>query len=128
MNTQERPVSRRDWLRTASAAAFTVVPAAVVSGTQANSAISVGLIGAGNRGTYDASIINADPRARITAVCDLFADRIEPAVQKIKAQNPATFRDFEKLLASSIDAVVIATPPFEHPRMLEAAVQARKHI
>jgi myo-inositol 2-dehydrogenase/D-chiro-inositol 1-dehydrogenase len=27
-----------------------------------------------------------------------------------------------------VDAVIIATPVFEHPRMVEAAIQARKHI
>jgi myo-inositol 2-dehydrogenase / D-chiro-inositol 1-dehydrogenase len=127
----QKQVSRRDLLRSAGsagAAVFTILPAAAVAGTQANSAISVGLIGAGNRGTYDASIVNADPRARITAVCDLFDDRIDPAVQKLKLQSPATYHDFEKLLGSDVDAVVIATPPFEHPRMLGAAVQAGKHV
>ncbi|RPI08816.1 MAG: gfo/Idh/MocA family oxidoreductase, partial [Acidobacteriales bacterium] len=130
MKTHERPVSRRDLLRSAGAGAavFTIVPPAVVRGTQANSKISVGLVGAGNRGTYDASIVHADPRAQITGVCDLFEDRIQPAVEKIKAQNPAVYTSFEKLLASDIDAVIIATPPFEHPRMLAAAVQARKHV
>ncbi len=60
--------------------------------------------------------------------CDLFDDRIEMGKQKIGVQNPAVYKDFEKLLASNVDAVLIATPPFEHPRMLEAAIQARKHI
>ena len=109
-------------------AAFTIVSPAVAFGSQANSKISVGLIGTGNRGTHDAGIVNADPRARVTALCDLFDDQIERGIQRIKAQNPAVYKDFEKLLASNVDAVIIATPVFEHPRMLEAAVQARKHI
>ncbi|MCL5745991.1 MAG: Gfo/Idh/MocA family oxidoreductase, partial [Acidobacteria bacterium] len=101
---------------------------AAVRGSQANSKISVGLIGSGHRGSYDASLVNADPRARITALCDLFDDQIERAKQTIKVENPAVYKDFQKLLASDVDAVFIATPVFEHPRMLEAAVQARKHI
>jgi len=113
---------------TAGVAAFTFVSPGAVRGSDANSAISVGLIGAGNRGTYDASIVHADPRARITAVCDLFDDRTEAAIPKIKVEKPAVYRDFEKLLASDVDAVIIATPPFEHPRMLAAAVQAGKHV
>ncbi|MGE5570669.1 MAG: Gfo/Idh/MocA family protein [Rhodospirillales bacterium] len=123
--------SRRDFIsRTAGAAAgaFAIVKPESVRGSQANSKISVGLIGAGNRGTYDASIVHADPRAQITAVCDLFDDRIEAASAKMKLQNPAVYKDFEKALASDLDAVIIATPPFEHPRMLEAAIQARKHV
>jgi predicted dehydrogenase len=106
----------------------TVVPAAAVRGSQANSKISVGLIGVGNRGTYDAAFVNADPRARVTALCDLFDDKIEAGIQKIKCERPAVYKDFHRLLASDVDAVIIATPVFEHPRMLEAAVDARKHI
>ncbi len=72
--------------------------------------------------------MHADPRARIAAVCDLFDDRVEAATAKLKLQNPAVYKDFEKALASDLDAVIIGTPPFEHPRMLEAAIQARKHV
>jgi predicted dehydrogenase len=126
MPNNQTDVSRRNLLRTS---AFTIVGAGAVRGSQANSKISVGLIGVGNRGSYDASIVNSDPRARITALCDLFDDRIEAGAQKIKVTNPTIYKDFEKLLASpDIDAVVIGTPPFEHPRMLEAAIQARKHV
>jgi myo-inositol 2-dehydrogenase / D-chiro-inositol 1-dehydrogenase len=60
---------------------------------------------------------------------DLFDDRIEVGTQKLNLQNPKVYKDFEKLLsAPDIDAVIIATPPFEHPRMLEAAIQAKKHV
>jgi predicted dehydrogenase len=130
MTQSDSAVSRRGFLGKAggAAASFSIVGAGAVRGSQANSRISVGLIGCGGRGSYDASIFNADPRARVTALCDLFDDRIETATQKIKAQNPAVYKDFEKLLASNLDAVIIATPPFEHPRMLEAAIQARKHV
>ena len=116
-------ISRRDLVRQGGAAvtAFTIVGPQTVRGSQANSKISVGLIGTGGRGTYDAGIFNADPRARVTALCDLYDDRIEKGTQAIKAQRPAVFKDFEKLLASPVDAVIIATPPFEHPRMLAAA-------
>jgi predicted dehydrogenase len=88
----------------------------------------VGLIGVGNRGSYDSAFVNADPRARITALCDLYDDKIEVGIQKIKTENAAVYKDFEKLLASDVDAVLIATPAFEHPRMVEAAVDAGKHI
>ena len=127
MNENKPLISRREVL--GAGATFAILSPQVVRGYQANSQISVGLIGSGGRGSYDSSIVNADPRARITALCDLFDDRIETATQKIKASGPKVYKDFEKMLASpDIDAVVIATPPFEHPRMLEAAIQAGKHI
>ncbi len=126
MKDQENLLSRRNLI---AGTTFAIMSPQTVRGFQANSKISVGLIGSGGRGSYDATIVNADPRARVTALCDLFDDRVETATQKIKANGPKVYKDFEKLLASpDIDAVVIATPPFEHPRMLEAAVQAGKHI
>ncbi len=122
-------VSRRNFIGSAAATTFTIVAPQAVRGSQANSKISVGLIGSGGRGTYDATIVNGDPRARVSALCDLFDDRIEKATAALKLQNPKTYKDFEKLLgAADIDAVIIATPPFEHPRMLEAAVEAKKHV
>ncbi len=127
---KEDVASRRTFLTAGgAAAAFTLLKPQTVRGFQANSQISVGLIGTGNRGSYDAGIVNADPRARVTALCDLFDDRVEIGTAKIKAVKPVVYKDFEKLLASpDIDAVFIATPPFEHPRMFEAAVAAGKHI
>jgi myo-inositol 2-dehydrogenase / D-chiro-inositol 1-dehydrogenase len=126
MKEQESLLSRRAVLAGSS---FAMVNAAAVRGSQANSKISVGLIGSGGRGSYDAAIVNADPRARVTALCDLYDDRLERSARQIKAPGAKLYKDFEKMLASpDIDAVVIATPPFEHPRMLEAAVQAGKHI
>ncbi len=123
----QNEISRRKLI--GAAATFSILAPQTVRGYQANSKVSVGLIGTGGRGSYDASIVNADPRARITALCDLFDDRIERGTATIKAVKPAVYRDFEKMLASpDIDAVFIATPPFEHPRMFEAAVQAKKHI
>lgn len=120
-------LSRRGLLSTA--AAFTIVAPQTVRGTQANSKLSVGLIGSGNRGTYDAKITHADPRARITALCDKHNDRIEQAKAALQLDKVDTYNEFEKLLANpSIDAVIIATPPFEHPRMLEATVDAKKHV
>ncbi len=119
--------SRRSFI--SSSSAFTIVAAPSVRGTQANSKVAVGLIGCGGRGTYDAKITHSDPRGRITALCDAFDDRIEQATTALGLQKPHTHKDFEKLLGDpTIDAVIIATPPFEHPRMLAAAVDAKKHI
>jgi len=126
MKLKDSSVSRRSIL--AGAGAFSIVAPSAVRGSQANSKISVGLIGVGNRGTYDATFVNADPRARITALCDIFEEKIAAGIQKIKAEKPDAYQNFEKLLASDVDAVIIATPVFEHPRMVEAAIQARKHI
>jgi len=132
MSQSDSGFSRRQLIEktgAAIAAGFTIVRPEAVRGSQANSKITVGLIGVGGRGQYDATIFNADPRARVTALCDLFDDRIEIGTQKIKIEKPAVYKDYEKLLAANdLDAVIIATPPFEHPRMLADAIEARKHV
>ena len=129
MSSVDSSVSRRHFLQTSGAAGtFTIVAPQAVRGTEANSKVSVGLIGCGGRGSYDAGVVHNDSRARITALCDLFEDRREGAKRGLKLERPAEYEDFEKLLASDVDAVIIATPPFEHPRMLAAAVEAKKHI
>lgn len=121
--------SRRNFLTAATAGAFTIVAPQSVRGSQANSQVAVGLIGCGGRGSFDAGIANADPRAKVMALCDKFPDQFDRSESTIKSQNTRKYTDFEKLLAApDIDAVFIATPPFEHPRMLEAAIQAKKHI
>ena len=98
MKLKDSSVSRRSILT--GAGAFTIVAPSAVRGTQANSKISVGLIGVGNRGTYDATFVNADPRARITALCDIFEEKIAAGIQKIKADKPDAYQNFnfEKLL------------------------------
>ena len=123
--------TRRNFLSAGAAAAgvFTIVAPRAVRGSQANSQVAVGLIGCGGRGSFDGGILNADPRARMVALCDKFPDQFDKSETTIKSQNTRKYTEFEKLLAApDIDAVFIATPPFEHPRMLEAAIQAKKHI
>ena len=126
------PVSRRSFLTHTSVgatAAWTIVKPESVRGSAANSAVSVGLLGTGGRGSRVAGYAQANSRGRVMALCDLFDEQIENAKKKIEVPDAVVYKDMEKFLsADDIDAVIIATPPFEHPRMLSAAVQAGKHI
>ncbi len=116
-------LSRRALVQSAA-----LVPFAAVRGTAANSALKVGLIGSGGRGTYDAGLLVHNTTAQLTAICDIFDDRLESAAQHIPAPNAKRYKDLNELLASDVDAVIIATPVFLHPEHLEAAIKAKKHI
>lgn len=122
--------SRRDFVVNSGAAAaslgFMIVKPESVSGSQANSALTVGLIGAGRRGTAISGIFAKNEFARIAAICDIYDDQLEAASKKFAGAK--TFKDLNDLLASNVDAVYIATPPYLHPPHFEAAVKARKHI
>jgi predicted dehydrogenase len=104
------------------------MPLAAVRGTAANNAPAVGLLGAGNRGVYLAGLVATHTPARIVAVCDVFEEKIERARKSVGLNKLKTYKDFQKLLDSDIDAVIIATPVFLHPEHFEAAVRAGKHI
>lgn len=117
-------LDRRDLVK--AAAAF--LPVAAVRGSQANSSITVGLIGTGNRGTYVATTMAKNTQARIVALCDVVESKMDKAKTSIGVENPKIYTDFRKLLESDVDAVIIATPVYLHPEHFEAAVKAGKHI
>ena len=116
------------WSRRALLGAGALVPAGAVRSSAANSAVTVGLIGSGGRGTLDATLLAKHTGARVVALCDIVDERIERAKAQIGLENPRTYRNYEDLLKSDVDAVVIATPVFLHPEHLEAAIKAGKHV
>jgi predicted dehydrogenase len=123
--------SRREFIRrsgapAAAAVGFMIVTPEVVRGSQASSALSIGLIGCGNRGLYISGLAAKNEFARITAICDIYEDRLEEGSKKYSGAR--RFKDLKDLLASDVDAVMIATPAYLHPEHFEAAVAARKHI
>ena len=100
--------------------------------------LKVGLIGCGGRGTGAAlNFLDAGPNLKITALGDLFEDRLNSAKDKLlkKKQNEVAddhcflgFDAYEKVLDSGVDMVILATPPHFRPMQFEAAVKAGKHV
>lgn len=119
--------SRRQFgAASAAAAGFLLVKPEQVRGSQANSALSIGLIGCGGRGMHDSSLAAKHEFARIAAICDIYDDKLEAARKRYSGAKE--YKNYKDLLASDVDAVIIATPAFLHPEHFEAAVAARKHI
>ena len=141
--TDNSKSDRRAFLASATAAAgFLMVKPQQVRGSQANSAVRVGLLGCGGRGTADATSIAINGPARIVALADLFEDRLVTAkkhfdevANKQHYAGVAAAQMFQGAHAAEhifnsaeVDAVVIATPPYFHPQHLAAAVAAGKHV
>jgi predicted dehydrogenase len=95
-------------------------------GTQANSAISVGLVGCGRRGLFDADLFQKTGRARIAAVCDIFEDQAGRAKRLFASAQ--VYRRYQDLLNAKLDAVILATPPYQRPEQFELAGASAKHI
>src|SRR2546422_816170 len=136
-------LDRRKFLSAAAATAgILFIKPGLVRGTAANSAIRVGLLGCGGRGTEDASNLVDTGGARVVALADLFQDQLDKARETFNKMQQAKGYSaldesqlfvgpnaFQKIVASKeLDAIVIATPPYYHPHHLEAAVAAGKQI
>lgn len=90
----------------------TLVPLQAVRGSAQNSAIKIGLIGAGSRGSYTGGIVAKDPRAKIAAICDVSEEQIAKAKAKIGAADAKAYKNYKDVLASDVDAIMIATPVY----------------
>lgn len=139
---KEPGISRRDFIKASS----TVSMAAMISGTgilfaSGSDKIRVGLIGCGGRGTGAAiDCVNSSPNIVITAMGDLFKDRLDSSLnrlkKKLKKENLLVSRDafffgfdaFKKVIACDVDMVILGAPPHFRPEHLKAAVEANKHI
>ena len=88
--------------------------------------IKVGLIGLGYWGPNLARVLNQSPACEFAACCDLDAQRM----QRIVRQYPAVraIDSVDALLASDIEAVVIATPISTHYELARRALDAGKHV
>jgi predicted dehydrogenase len=92
--------------------------------------VRVGVIGIGNMGSEHARYIAAGeiPNAQLTAVCDINPRRLELAKDHL-GEKVQTFEDADALFASNVvDAVIIATPHYDHPPLAISAFQQGLHV
>jgi predicted dehydrogenase len=135
-------MGRREFLGKAAAAGLLVLQPRLVRGSEANSALRLGILGCGGRGTAVGTSFVDNTPTRVVALADLFADQLEAARKLFDRQQQAKgypaletsqlFRGpaaYQQIAASkAVDAILITTPPYFHPRHLEAVVEAGKHV
>jgi len=122
--------ARRDLLKAAAGGVLLLKPETVF-GTQANSAVEVGLIGCGGRGNWIGAFFPEFTGARIVALADVMRDRLDATKASFKVDASRTYYGPEadrQLIESKVDAVAIETPPYFHPAQVRAAVDAGKHV
>ena len=137
-----KSINRRKFLtNTVAASALTILKPATVFGSKANSAIRLGIIGCGNRGTSVISNMVKHTNGQIIAMADLFDYQLEKAKPKFdqlninkggvaidKSKIYQGSKAYQKLVNDSdVDAVLISSPAYSHPEFLEASVSAGKH-
>lgn len=139
-------ISRRDFLKDSSAAtiggliATSALGHAAENSTANNRILKVGLIGCGGRGTGAAAqALKADPNVRLTAMADVFADRLQSslatlkkfAAAKIDVTEATSFVGldaYQKVIDSGVDVVLLTSTPAFRPQHLKAAIAAGKHV
>lgn len=136
--------SRREFLKTSAGLAGAAIAGSLAVSRGAHAAgsdiLKIGLVGCGGRGAGAVSnAFDADPNIRLTAVGDAFEDQAQQAVKLLKQKYPdrvavdddrrfAGFDAYEKVIASGVDVVLLATTPHFRPMHLKACVEAGKHV
>ena len=136
-------LNRRKLIKnTAAISAVTILSPSIAFASKANSAIRMGIIGCGGRGTGVISSMSQHTNTNIIAMADLFEDKLQNSkitldernVKKgfLKIQKSNTYIGSEAYLRllenKDVDAVLISSPAYTHPEFLEAAVADGKHV
>jgi myo-inositol 2-dehydrogenase/D-chiro-inositol 1-dehydrogenase len=135
-------MNRRQFLQNGTACGLLLLKSRTAFSYQANSAVRLGLLGCGNRGTTVATSFSNSTTAQVVALADLFPDKLALGRTHFDQLNGSLGRQpidskllfhgshaFEQLVASKdVDLIQISTPPFFHVQHLEAAVAAGKHV
>jgi predicted dehydrogenase len=89
--------------------------------------VHIGIIGLGGISGAHIPRYLADPRARITAICDIDPEWL--AKEKARLDVPWAYTDYRELFANQeVDAVVICLPTWLHPQAAIDALEAGKHV
>jgi predicted dehydrogenase len=135
-------IERRDFIKKTGAAAGAMAAGfpGIISAQSVTNALKVGLVGAGGRGSGAAAqALTADANAELTAVADIDEAIVERAATRLRGSERFGSRvkidqaffgldAYDKVIASGVDVVLLATPPGFRPQHLTAAVNANKHV
>ncbi|MGH9665882.1 MAG: Gfo/Idh/MocA family protein, partial [Bryobacteraceae bacterium] len=94
--------------------------------------VTLGVIGAGSRGTFVMTVFQKDPSLRVGAICDVYEPNLERGIStasKVAGNHPKVYRNYKELLADKdVQAVLIATPEHWHAQMVLDALAAGKDV
>jgi len=129
---KDSEVTRREFLKTAAAAATSALPVAtapaVIADPAPADAVRYGIIGTGTQGCTLLKFLTTVPEGRCLATCDIYPPNLKKGVETIGG-NPETYEDYRQILdRKDLDAILISAPLYLHARMTTDALQAGKHV
>ncbi|SVD44960.1 uncharacterized protein METZ01_LOCUS397814, partial [marine metagenome] len=133
--------TRRKFLKTGSALSASTLLAAphVARAAKNDKTLKIGLVGIGGRGSGAAvQAMLADENVALTAIGDLFEDRIKLRSRILRARGRAKYQvtedttfigfdAYKKVIDSGIDVVILTTPPNFRPLHIEYAIEKGVH-
>jgi len=144
--------SRRSFLKTSATTAAAVAASSSLGALRAASPVhqgtgklKIGVVGVGGRGSGAAvQAIKADKENILYAAGDAYADRLEKGLGDIQKTAESSGRaeqfdvpldrrfvgldSLDKVLATGVDVVLLATPPGFRPMQIERAVEKGVHV
>ena len=137
-----KSINRRKFIVAAtSLSAISILKPGTVFGSKTNSAVRIGIIGCGGRGSEVLSNMIKETRANVIAMADLFEyqlNKAKPKFDKLNTDKDVPMIDKSKVYLGSrawermlndkdVDAVLISSPAYTHPDFLKAAISSGKH-
>ena len=147
MNQSDQQTSRREFIKTSSAAAIGGALASNIIFPQRTFAensetIKIGLIGCGGRGSGNVrEAMTADSNCVLVAMADAFEDELALHLKALKGNKEISDRikvtkencfvgldAYKKVIDSGVDVVILATPPGFRSLHMKYAVERNKHV
>ena len=87
----------------------------------------VGMVGVG-RGTAYGTVFSQHPDTEVVALCDLNGEALEKNGKDFGLSDRCLFENYEDMLNSDVDIVVLGTPIPFHAQQTISAMEAGKHV
>ena len=139
--SESKSIKRREFFKQTAAVSgsLLLVKPETAFSAQANSQLTIGLLGCGGRGTAVAADFVRAAGCQVTVLGDVFQDQLDRAKDNFtrlqrQAGRPGPETTFlgpdayREVANSDVDIFMITSPPYFHPQHLEAGLEAGKHI
>ena len=131
MNTNSHSLTRRHFLQSTAIAGLAApcVLRSMAYAASPNGKLNHACVGVGGMGGVDLENFLKHPRAQIVALCDVDANILKRAAEKVPGAR--TYADWRELLekeGDKIDSVNVAVPDHSHFAIAMSAIQRGKHV
>lgn len=121
--------SRRQFLRNGSLGLSGILASSsLLKAASLKNEVRLGIIGVGQRGLGLITVLQKVQHVKLAACCDINPGNLQKALSVVDGKTKS-YSDFRQLLRDkSLDAVIIATPLYNHYDIAVEAIKENKHV